>query len=216
MNGVMSRPATLGDHGFEIVERGVLSAVGGGPFLQDREECVVADLRAEGVQCQRSSVVDPGELAAGTHVDQRGPPEGRLIHAFAHQLFPGGVEVFAVDLGVPQPRPVGREAFVEADVRPAFDGHVVAEPLVRQLVHEGVQIVGPRAHHRPGGGFQRETDGLADEDPAGRLERVRTEVVGQHVDDLFGAHRDVLIARHAGRDGGHDRLAVGERVLAPG
>ena len=111
---------------------------------------------------------------------------------------------------------VGREALVEADVRPALDGHVVAEPLVGQFVHDGLQAGDrPAAVDRPGRGLQREPDVQPGEDAAGRLERVGAEVAGQHVDDLSGARRPVAVRRRwrLGAIGGHDRLAVGERVL---
>jgi len=64
----------------------------------------------------------------------------------ARGILEGGVagrEVVEEDLGgvsalvlAPQPLAVGREALVEPDVLPAVEGHQVAEPLVRQLVHE--------------------------------------------------------------------------------
>ena len=86
----------------------------------------------------------------------------------------------------PQPLGVGGEALVEPDVLPRGDGQVVADPLVRELVHDHAEFGGPDAVleevagvHRPGLGLEREAEPAAVVDDRRRPPRTDTGRTGR-------------------------------------
>ena len=110
------------------------------PRAQDREEVVVADLLAQGLQRHPAAEVHGGaEELVRSRVARRGVEVGdarRSARAVsAAEALPGALE--------PQPLGVGGEALVEPDVLPRRGADRVAHPLVRQLVQQ--DLVGVRA-----------------------------------------------------------------------
>ena len=162
-----------------------------GPRADDAEEVVVADLEAQRVQRHRAAVVhgDVEQQLRPRVTDDHGPE--RVVgrdhgHVEVEDLL-GRPQSLAL---APQPLGVGGEALVEPDVLPQPEAEVVAEPLVRQLVHDhalGGDRVGEPVEgvDRPGLVLQREAEALqVVDDAAGGAERVLTEVPGEEVDDL--------------------------------
>src|SRR4029450_2651917 len=150
-----------------------------GPQVQGRPERVVADPVAKRLQSHRTADVHrPVEQVVDPGVSDHAPPKGGVARDRSPDRLerpPRGPEPL---VPAPEPFRVGREALVEPDVLPAVDGHQVAEPLVRQLVHddrlavreEDARVDGPRLR------LQREAEPAGSgEHPAHRLLRVQSE-----------------------------------------
>ena len=127
--------------------------VTGRPVAQQREEALVADPGAQRVQHERAALVDP--LVEHSRHPRVGEDEvGRLrrhVRVPLPRVRRGGAAAGRLR---PEPFRVGREAFVEPDVAPVGDREAVAEPLVRQLVHDEplvgappVEVVRPEDRH---------------------------------------------------------------------
>ena len=163
-----------------------------GPRAEDPEEVVVADLEAQGVQRHGAAVVHGDVEQQLRSRDHRSPrsrtgrrPGSRTCRS---RRSPGPSQSLAL---APQPLGVGGEALVEPDVLPQVEAEVVAEPLVRQLVHDDAlgrrsgRVKNTEGVDRPGLVLQCEAEALeVVDDAAGGAERVRTEVPGEEVDDL--------------------------------
>ena len=158
-------------------------------------EGLVADHGPQRLEGHRAALVD----LAGEEVVGVGPADGQVPVRVAVRV--GGEarpqlvlgRGSAVVLGV-HPLHERREALVEPDVLPALDGDRVAEPLVRELVHEerGVAEGHEEPVHRPRLRLQREADVERGDHAAGLRERVVAEPRGEPRDQLR-RHRHHLL-----------------------
>ena len=118
-----------------------VESVAGHELLEGREEDLVSHHHPQHVQDRRAlrvGVGRPPKHLPGVLVDRRDHAElvGRLVTAGDPVTAPDRVEVAVLPVAVLRPEcpTVGREAFIDPDVRPALAGEEVARPLVRELM----------------------------------------------------------------------------------
>ena len=158
---------------------------GCGVGAQGREESLIAERGANGVQGQRATFVDPvvkhGVRPRIAHHDvarQSGHPA-----AVQHGQ---GVGSASAALLLPQPFGVAGKAFVQPEVLPTRHGEAVAEPLVGQLVGNqpvaavlAVNVVA--AKHRQAVRFEGNFQLVFGHDHRVRRKRVGAEAVGEEL-----------------------------------
>ena len=195
----------------------------GDPVLEQREERVVADGQPQRVQRQRSALVDAvveHQLRARVHEHQVLVEVGQLLLVVPRPP----VGAVAARRLRPQPLAIAGEPLVQPDVLPPRQGHVVAEPLVRQLVGnqpDRAPVVATEvpAERRQALRLERDLELVGRDHRGVRREGVGPEPVDEGRHHLgLAAERRLETGAGIGRDrGGHgDRGArIGPQLVAP-
>ena len=171
-------------HRDQVRGGGRSAAVGDEPGAEDGEEGLVTDGEAQGVEGARPAAVDRGSKVEAASVLRTGrlDPNSGDSSSVSMRSPVGAVVVLSPELVG-----VGGEALVEPDVRPVAGGHRVAEPLVGELVGQGVGVAGVdpvEAEERPGLGLEGHAEARRHHDDAGVVVGVLAEGVGVELEDL--------------------------------
>ena len=220
-NGSSSIPLACSAAATKLGRRDVAVPVLLRPAPHQREERRVADLLAQRLQRHCAAVVDrPVEQEAGVaRIARRRVPEQRVLRRGVVELLEPLVGGLVALVLAPDPlRPRG-EALVQPDVRPHRERDRVAEPHVRELVHERRLVRHPvevRLRLR----LERVADDLrVVDDRADRVERVGAvdrRVEGERLRDqpqdvpLRQRRVDRDVVRHAAGEGADREVEAAE------